>query len=47
MIHVLVPSFVEIGKAEVAKPMHGIYDEKIFKTENFTGSLVAHSPSLC
>jgi len=29
MIHVLRPSFAEIGKAEVTKPVRGIHHEKM------------------
>ena len=34
-IHVFVPSFMEICKAEVTKTIHGIYDEKTFTNLSF------------
>ena len=57
-IHVFLPSFVKISKAEVTTWVLGIHDEKMLfcpflcgfwsnLNKNFTVSLFPHSPSLC
>jgi len=45
-IHVFLPSFVEIGKAEVTKQVRGIRDEKRWYFAPFSGASGAISPKI-
>jgi len=52
MIHVFLPSFVDIGKAEITKPVRVIYSSRKRGpwgdlAENFTELLFSHSASRC